>query len=429
MAKAHGLTERTVKALPTPPAGYTLHWDEGANKIPGFACRVTSAGAKSFVMDYRTAGRKRRITIGRWPAWSVQAARERASEYLRAAQSGDDPLEQRQAARDANTNTLGRYIATDYAAHQARKKSGDQTLALLSRSFEKLHNRPLPSLTMKDIEQWRTRREADGLKFQTIKRHFDTLQGLLNHAVTMKAISANPLKGMKLQEPASTEDEQLETVTGRKILTDDEIAQFFAGLEAFNEKKREQRRNSRAHGKDHLPDLDGATYTHHAVPWLRLAYFTGFRPGDLFGLQWPHIDLDKRQIRKVIEKTAQHVKEPQTFPLSPAAVATLQAWHKDQGKPAAGYVFPSERTGGRMDKKAMQGPWRQIRKLGGLPDFLDIYSLRHNFASQMIRAGADLFTVSKLMAHTDIQTTIKNYAKLAPDQAADAVLHIPGAES
>ncbi|MDP1136801.1 tyrosine-type recombinase/integrase, partial [Klebsiella pneumoniae] len=70
----------------------------------------------------------------------------------------------------------------------------------------------------------------------------------------------------------------------------------------------------------------------------------------------------------------------------------------------------------------------RIRALGGLPDDVDIYSLRHNFASQLIRAGTDLFTVSKLMAHSDIQTTIENYAHLAPDHAAEAVARLPGAE-
>ncbi len=35
-------------------------------------------------------------------------------------------------------------------------------------------------------------------------------------------------------------------------------------------------------------------------------------------------------------------------------------------------------------------------------------------------AGIDLLTVSKLMAHADIQTTITFYAHLAPDHKRDA---------
>ncbi len=36
-------------------------------------------------------------------------------------------------------------------------------------------------------------------------------------------------------------------------------------------------------------------------------------------------------------------------------------------------------------------------------------------------AGVDLLTVSKLMAHSDIQTTIKYYAHLQPDHKRNAV--------
>lgn len=69
----------------------------------------------------------------------------------------------------------------------------------------------------------------------------------------------------------------------------------------------------------------------------------------------------------------------------------------------------------------MQKPWATVRKLSGLPEDLHLYSLRHNFASQLVMAGIDLLTVSKLMAHSDIQTTIQFYAHLRPDHSRDAV--------
>jgi len=47
--------------------------------------------------------------------------------------------------------------------------------------------------------------------------------------------------------------------------------------------------------------------------------------------------------------------------------------------------------------------------------------LRHNFASQLVMAGVDLLTVAKLMAHSDIQTTIQHYAHLRPDHTRNAV--------
>jgi integrase len=138
-------------------------------------------------------------------------------------------------------------------------------------------------------------------------------------------------------------------------------------------------------------------------------------------LRWEHVNLPFATIRKTIEKTAHKRPEPQAFPLSSAAVDVLKAWWKQQRKPQSGLVFTSVVNSKRMSATAMQKPWASIRKLGGLPDDLVLYTLRHNFASQLVMAGTDLLTVSRLMAHSDIQTTIAHYAHLAPDHKRDAV--------
>ena len=56
------LTDSAVKRLPIPKSGNRIHYDPD---VKGFGCRVTSAGARSFVLNYRTrGGRERRFTIG-----------------------------------------------------------------------------------------------------------------------------------------------------------------------------------------------------------------------------------------------------------------------------------------------------------------------------------------------------------------------------
>ncbi len=217
------------------------------------------------------------------------------------------------------------------------------------------------------------------------------------------------------------ENDMAEQASQRRYLEKDEAKALFAGLEAYQEMKREQRRRSRAHGKSYLPDLDGLVYVDHVKPWILTMYYTGFRPGDITGLRWEHVNLTFGTIRKVIEKTAHHHPEPMTFPLSSAALNILTIWHQQLGEPKTGLVFASQRNGQRMDRTAMQKPWARIRSLADLPNDLVLYTLRHNFASQLVMAGADLLTVSKLMAHSDIQTTIKYYAHLRPEHARDIV--------
>ena len=68
--------------------------------VRGFAC-IYRGGGRAFTIDYRHAGRQRRMTFGRWPEWSVSAARERAKEIRREIDAGADPLAQRGALREA----------------------------------------------------------------------------------------------------------------------------------------------------------------------------------------------------------------------------------------------------------------------------------------------------------------------------------------
>ncbi|MCU7836556.1 MAG: tyrosine-type recombinase/integrase [gamma proteobacterium symbiont of Taylorina sp.] len=56
-----------------------------------------------------------------------------------------------------------------------------------------------------------------------------------------------------------------------------------------------------------------------------------------------------------------------------------------------------------------------------IPEDLVLYTLRHNFASRLIKNKVDLYTVSKLMGHSNINTTIKYYAHLQDTESLDVV--------
>ena len=95
------LTEATIKRLKPPASGYAIHWDD---EVKGFGVRITAAGSKAFIFNYRTrAGRLRRLTIGSPPTYSVEAARDEAKDYDREVSKGRDPLAHRQSERDAPT--------------------------------------------------------------------------------------------------------------------------------------------------------------------------------------------------------------------------------------------------------------------------------------------------------------------------------------
>ena len=395
-------------------------WD---SELGGFYLLTLADGRGAWRVKYRGVDDKaREITIGQYPSMTPEQARKEAKSSINLADTGNDPLqakeEKKQAALKLKEQTLRVYLSGAYSAYQNTRKSGQQTINILANHFKDWLDKPMFELKPADVLSWQAQKTTEGLHFATMKRNYGALQGLLNHAVKYQAIAKNPLKGTSLQKPAMTDEELDQSGSERRYLTRDEVNGLFDGLDLYQGKIRQQRQNSRAHVKAHLPDLDNVMFVDHVKPFILLAYYTGFRSGDIFGLRWEHVNFDFGFIRKTIEKTAHHIPEPRTFDLSDAALNVLNAWWLQHNKPKSGFVFPSKSSeSGRMTKNAMQKPWANIKKLSGLSLNLNFYSLRHNFASQLVMAGADLLTVSKLMAHTDINTTIKHYGHLQPNMA------------
>src|SRR5258708_19705573 len=75
---ARKLTDRIVKSLPIPDRGNQIAYDED---VKGFGARVTAAGGRAFILNYRrkSDGRERRCTIGSFPDWGTGAAPDQAN--------------------------------------------------------------------------------------------------------------------------------------------------------------------------------------------------------------------------------------------------------------------------------------------------------------------------------------------------------------
>ncbi|MGC2123673.1 MAG: site-specific integrase [Xanthobacteraceae bacterium] len=118
------LNEDTIKALPAPDKGNRITYFAGATiqgtKAPrGFGVRVTAAGARAFVLNYRLRGDEYRYTIGAWPDWSALRAVRHARDLRRRVDRGENPLDDR--TPPPATKTVAD-ILVDFVARYVRNK-------------------------------------------------------------------------------------------------------------------------------------------------------------------------------------------------------------------------------------------------------------------------------------------------------------------
>ncbi|MGE5056255.1 MAG: Arm DNA-binding domain-containing protein [Acidobacteriota bacterium] len=81
-----------IDRLKPPQDENSVQW---GTDVKGFGIRTTSGGAKSFVLSYRIHGRKRRYTIGRFPEWTVTAARTKAVSLKQKISEGHGPFDEK----------------------------------------------------------------------------------------------------------------------------------------------------------------------------------------------------------------------------------------------------------------------------------------------------------------------------------------------
>jgi integrase len=137
------LSEETVKRLPIPDTGNRITYFAGATiqgaKAPrGFGVRVTAAGARAFVLNYRLRGREHRFTIGAWPDWSVLKAVREARNLRQRVDRGENPIADR--APSPTTVTVASILA-DFVTRYVRNPKQplrERTAAEYESAFDRL---------------------------------------------------------------------------------------------------------------------------------------------------------------------------------------------------------------------------------------------------------------------------------------------------
>lgn len=155
------------------------------------------------------------------------------------------------------------------------------------------------------------------------------------------------------------------------------------------------------------------------------AFNTGGRIGEILGLRWSEVDLERKTLRFLRTKNDQ----PRGIPMNARLVATLSALkaERERGREGAGAV--NALSGNVFTYKGE--PIGSVKKSfaracvrAGIEDF-HIHDTRHTFASHLVQEGVPLLEVKELLGHKTLAMVMR-YAHLAPDNLRGAVERLPG---
>ena len=155
---------------------------------------------------------------------------------------------------------------------------------------------------------------------------------------------------------------------------------------------------------------------------LLICICCGLRNGEVCSLKWSDIDFDNKLIR--VSRTVFRLKEagdnanasklviglPKT-PDSKREVPVTGALHDilEGNKPTTGtgiYV-----TSGRKkpaDPQSFRNNFKRVLRILGLPAH-KVHSLRHTFATRCVESKCDVKTLSSLLGHSNVSTTLNLY--------------------
>lgn len=175
-----------------------------------------------------------------------------------------------------------------------------------------------------------------------------------------------------------------------------------------------------------------AAHSFGALP-CNLELATGLRRGELLGLKWEDMDLErgdlrvKRQVARIngeiTEAPLKTKNAYRTLPLAEDTIGVLKEQRRKVGN--SPWVFPSS-NGGPISPDSVLHMFHRVLKRAGLPK-VRFHDLRHTFATLALQNGVDIKTVSGMLGHFSAGFTLDTYAHVtgaAQRQAAQTIWNV-----
>ena len=329
-----GITDKEIRALILKAQREGCAMTQADGIIPGLTMTVSKTGGASWVLRYYSSGKRKEVTIGKFPVWGAADARKKAAELRRDVDQGVDVANEKRSSKLTKSQA---WTVSDLADSYFQKAAAELALHTLKQrksTFNRFVNPLIGSLLASSITPAHVvevvRKSLSGGR-SLPRLVLIIITQLFHHAVANAICAANPCRDVKeaavvgKQEPARK----------RVGLTANELAAF-------------------------LPALMEIPRQYELA--LRLILLTGVRVGTLTEAKISEFDLDARCwcIPHERRKNRKHTEGPFVIPLPLDAVD----WVKELIKLADGneYLLPVEArrhsdNRNPMSKRTTIGDW------------------------------------------------------------------------
>lgn len=419
-------SKERLAALPLPEAGKRAAYHD--TKIQGLQLRVSPTGIKTFSVYRRMKGGKpERVTLGRFPAMTVEQARKQATAINAEIEAGANPAAVRRAVREEPT--FAEALA-DMLAHKTKRDGS-----------------PITDRTKKDY-------------LDTARLHMVAIANSKLSRITRSEVKAIHAKVSK--KSARQADKAVAIISSVFNYAAD--CEHFKGENpAIRIKKNAVVTRDRFAQAAELPYLFTAIGESSLSDFFMLALLTGARRSNVQAMAWRDLDLDAGVWRIGMTKNG----TPQNVTLSPEAVDMLKARKRTTG--TSPFVFPGAGLTGHLvepkkawaavllraslrrlldhleclgklsaderqqaDQRVTTAPAAAAKRYRAIADALEIdpaiydmtdlriHDLRRTLGSWQAKTGASLAIIGKSLNHKTHQATAI-YARLDLDPVRQSV--------
>ena len=353
----------------------------------GLSLRVSAAGVKTWALRYRNmAGEQRRLTLGGFPALSLEKARSAALKALGQVADHRDPARERAAERRGarralieKPQTLADLWRIHVRDHLPKKRP---STAAYQAWLWKRHIDPLlGSHLLADLDRASVRaalREIGAAAPVQANRAGELLRRMLNIAVDDEFLPASPLVQMARLFPEASRD---------RVLNDAELKKLWGAFGA-------------------APAAPEIAVSARMCGALKLALLTGARAGDVVGLCGDEIDIAAHSW--IIPASRFKGKRAHTVPLSDASWGVIQDAFGGSPEAWSGPAFPNARDlKSPMRRASLTRAMQRICDFAKLPR-ATVHDLRRTVATYLAseRIGVAPHVVSAVLGHAAVGTAV-----------------------